>query len=570
MIRRSHFLLTILLAAASPALAADDPKAKPADKPKAEPAKTAEKPKTEPAKTADKPKTDPAKPADKPKTDPAKPAEKPKEEPAKTADKPKAEPAKPAEKPKEEPAKTADKPKAEPAKPAMKPEAAKPPEAKPAPKGTVSFLKDVAPILVQNCIACHNPRKAESKYVMTTFAQLAKGGSRGQDITLVAGKPDESYFVELIRHDGDPRMPYKQDPMPLDKIAVIEKWVSEGAAYDGADPKEDWTFVLRRTAIVQVPESYPVAVPITALAFAPAGGELIVGGYHELTRWKLADAAGAGRLQPFSERIYDIAFSPDGKKLAVASGDPGMFGTAKLYDVAPDGKATLVKDLVESTDCVFAVAFSPDGKKLAAAGADRAIRFFDVATGKLDATIEDHADWIFDIAFSPDGKRLASASRDKTAKVFDAEKKESLVTFPAHGDTVYAVAFSKDGKSVISGGADNQIRVWNPDEDAKQVKNVTGFGGPIFKLLVHPDGDRVVAVGQDKVVRVFDKFAPKHAMQGHNDWIYSLALSPDGKTIATGSWDGEVRLWTIDDGKPVKDFLAAPGLKKPGAKVSAK
>jgi hypothetical protein len=51
----------------------------------------------------------------------------------------------------------------------------------PPPKaGTVSFMKDVAPILVQNCIACHNPKKNESKYVMTTFAQLAKGGSRAK------------------------------------------------------------------------------------------------------------------------------------------------------------------------------------------------------------------------------------------------------------------------------------------------------------------------------------------------------------------------------------------------------
>ena len=58
----------------------------------------------------------------------------------------------------------------------------------------MSFLKDVAPILVQNCIACHNPRKSESKYTMTTFAQLAKGGVRGKGVTLVGGDADGSYF----------------------------------------------------------------------------------------------------------------------------------------------------------------------------------------------------------------------------------------------------------------------------------------------------------------------------------------------------------------------------------------
>ena len=92
----------------------------------------------------------------------------------------------------------------------------------------VSFIKDVAPILVRNCIACHNTKKSESKYVMTTFAQLAKGGQQGDGITLEPGDPDASYLVELIRPDGTPRMPFKLDPLPSAQIALIERWVKEG------------------------------------------------------------------------------------------------------------------------------------------------------------------------------------------------------------------------------------------------------------------------------------------------------------------------------------------------------
>ena len=133
----------------------------------------------------------------------------------------------------------------------------------------VSFMRDVAPILVENCIACHNPRKSESKYVMTTFAQLAKGGQQGEDITLEPGEPDESRLVELIRLDGKPRMPFKQDPLPKEKIAIIERWVAEGAKYDGTSPGEDWTILLRKTQQVTIPAAYPVTVPITALAVQP-------------------------------------------------------------------------------------------------------------------------------------------------------------------------------------------------------------------------------------------------------------------------------------------------------------
>jgi tricorn protease-like protein len=504
------------------------------------------------------------------KAEPAKPAEVKKPEPVKPAEVKKPEPAKPAEAKKPEPAKPAEAKKPEPAKPAMPAKPAEPKKpagpafiVRPAGPGQVSFMKDIAPVLVKNCVACHNPKKAESKYAITTFAQLFKGGARSDTTNLIPGKPEESDFIELIHLDGEPRMPFKQDPLPADKIALIEKWVKEGASYDGQSATEDWTLVLRRMTPITIPESYPVTVPITAVAFAPKGAELATSGYHEVNLWKIADGSIASRIRPLAERIYEISYSNDGAWLAMASGDPGQFGSVKLYKVAADGKTTLARELLETTDSVYAVAFSPDGKTLAAAGADRAIRLWNVADGKLLATIEDHADWIFDVAFSPDGKRLASASRDKTSKVFDVVKKEALVTFPGHAESVFCVAFTPDGKQVVSGGGDSQIRVWNPDDDGKQVRLMGGFGGPIFKLGYSADGKLLGCCSGDKTVRIYDNFSTKQTLKGHNDWVYTFAFSPDAKTIASGSWDGEVRLWNVADGKPVKTIIAAPGYKPP-------
>ncbi|MCA1685486.1 MAG: hypothetical protein LC745_05775, partial [Planctomycetia bacterium] len=387
----------------------------------------------------------------------------------------------------------------------------------PGPAGPVSFIRDVAPILVQNCIACHNPKKTESKYLMTTFAQLAKGGQQGEGITLEPGDPDASRFVELLRPDGQPRMPYKQDPLPPEKLAVIERWVKEGAKYDGGPTSEDWTAVLRKNTTVVVPEAYPVTVPITALAFSPDGKEVAASGYHEVTLWKADDGGLDRRLRGVAERVYEIAYSPDGKWLATASGDPGQFGAVTLWIAEPSGGGKPVRDLLETTDSVFAVAFSPDGKQLAAAGADRAIRVWEVDSGKQVALIEDHADWILDLAFSPDGKRLASASRDKTCKVFDLAKKESLVTFPGHAQTAFTVAFSPDGKHVASGGEDNTIRLWNANDDGKQVRQITGFGGPVFRVQYTPDGKSLVACGSDKTLQVIDPASgsKKMTLQGH-------------------------------------------------------
>jgi mono/diheme cytochrome c family protein len=440
-----------------------------------------------------------------------------------------------------------------------------PKEAIPAPEGPapVSFLKEVAPILLQNCIACHNPKKSESKYVMTTFAQLAKGGQQGEGVTLEPGDPDASLLVELIRPGGEPKMPYKQDPLSPEAVALIERWVREGAKYDGASADEEWPAVLRKNTPVVIPENYAVTVPITALGFSPDGNEIATSGYHEINFWKVSDGSLARRLHGQAERVYEIAYSPDGQWLAAASGDPGQFGVVTLFKAEPGGDARHVRDLVESNDSVFAVAFSPDSKLIAAAGADRAIRIWEVDSGTLLATIEDHADWIFDLAFSPDGKRLASASRDKTSKVFDVEKKEAIVTFPGHAQTVYTVGFSPDGKTVASGGEDNQVRTWNPDNDGKAVKAIGGFGGPVFKLQYTSDGKELVACSSDKTLRVVDpaKGAVLRTLQGHDDWVYTFAIAPDGKSIASGSWDGEVRLWNLADGKPDKTIIAAPGFK---------
>ena len=365
-------------------------------------------------------------------------------------------------------------------------------------------------------------------------------------------------------------MPWKQDPLPKEKLDVIERWVKEGAKYDGTSPTEDWPAALRKLTPVVIPDAYPATVPITALAISPDGAEVIASGYHELTTWKTLDGTPARRLRGMAERVHEIAYSPDGKWFATASGDPGQFGSVQLWIAEPDGGGKLVRDLLETTDSVFAVAFSPDGTKLAAAGADRALRVWEVATGKELALIEDHADWIFDLAWSPDGKRLATASRDKTSKVFDVEKKESVATFPGHAETVYCVSFAPDGKSIVTGGADNQIRVWNPDEDAKQVKVVGGFGGAVFRLMFAPGGKILIACGADKLVRLFEDFNPKPPLTGHLDWVYSLALAPDGKTLASGSWDGEVRLWNLADGKPIRTILAAPGYKPAGVAQAAK
>lgn len=425
----------------------------------------------------------------------------------------------------------------------------------------VSFAETVAPIFSKRCLACHNARTAKGRYNMETFAAILKGGESGD--ALEAGDADSSTLFAMIE-DGS--MPKDADPLTAEQIAAIRLWIDTGAVLDaGLSESAPLIQIMPKEVQPNPPEAYPVPVPVTAVAFSPDGATLATSGYHEVILWKVEDGSMLRRITNVAERVYDIEFTSDGQKIVVASGTPAQIGEAKIFQVA-DGK--LLGDLVRTDDSVFAVSLSPDGKRLATAGADRAIRVFDFATQKQQLLIEDHADWVMDVAWSADGTRLASASRDKTSKVFDSSSGDSLVTFNGHGQPVYGVGFQADGKIVVSSGSDKQIRTWNVS-DAKQVKAIGGFGNEVFRIIVTPDG-HVYSCSADRNARVHQVSDGKalKTFAGHSDWVYSVAVHAETKRVAAGSYNGEVRIWNVDDAKEMVNFVAAPGYKPAEATAS--
>ena len=426
----------------------------------------------------------------------------------------------------------------------------------------VSFAETVAPIFAKRCLACHNARTAKGRYNMETFAAIVKGGESGDALEI--GDADASTLFAMIE-DGS--MPKDADPLTPEQIAAVKNWINTGAVLDaGLSPSSQLIQIMPKEKQPDPPEAYPVPVPVTSVAFSPDGATLATSGYHEVVLWKVADGSLLRRITNVAERVYDIEFTKDGSKIVVAAGTPAQIGEAKIFQVA-DGK--LLGDLVRTGDSVFAVSLSPDEKRLATAGADRAIRVFDFATQKQQLLVEDHADWVMDVAWSADGTRLASASRDKTSKVFDSTSGDSLVTFNGHGQPVYGVGFQADGKIVVSSGSDKNIRTWNV-ADAKQVKAIGGFGNEVFRIVITPEG-HVYSCSADKSARAHQISDGKvlKTFAGHTDWVYSVAVHAASKRVAAGSYNGEVRIWNIDDAKESLKFIAAPGYK-PAAATAAK
>ena len=466
-------------------------------------------------------------------------------------------------------------------------------QSSPAKAGPVSFINDVAPILKENCFACHDAKKRKGKFDMSTFESFRKGGS-GDD-PIVPGKPDESPLLDRLTATDKSRMPPQEagEALPKAKIAVIEKWIAEGATLDaGLIPKSD---ILRELRVRWKPPpplaNYPFAVTVTALAFTPDNEKLVVGGHHELTVWDVSQAKLEKRVWTRMERAYAMVFLADGK-LAVAGGRPGQEGDVRIYDLQGgtpkvqngvtilDGvndPGVMVKQLLETDDAVLCLALSPDGKKLASGGSqDRLVNVWDLTPGyanaKLEETIENHADWVFGVVFSPDGKHLLTCSRDKTAKVWDLATKESVLTFPDHQNPVYGVAIKADGKIGISVGEDNQVRFWNATGDGKQIRAASGHSKAVFRIAVHPKEPLVATCSADTSVRLWnvDNGRLLRTLNGHTDWVYALAFSPDGNLLASGSWNGEVKIWKVTDGKLLHEFNASPGFQQAASSAAAK
>ncbi len=418
----------------------------------------------------------------------------------------------------------------------------------------VSFRRDVAPLLLENCVACHSAKKAEGGYRVDTYADLLKPGDSGELPFGGEGDHAGEFLRRLITDDESERMPAESDALAAEPIRLITTWIAEGAKFDGPDPNELLAFVVPPPRYPDPPVHYSAAVPVIAIAFSPDGSQLLVGGYHEITVWNVADGVLSRRLPNLGQRVFALAFSPDGTMLAAACGEPGRGGEVRLVDFA-SGEVKAV--VARSTDVALDVAFRPNTSQLAVASADSVIRIIDTGTLETVRTLASHADWVTAVAWSPDGARLASASRDKSAKVFDAETGELLTSYTGHGSAVRGVLFTADGQHLLSAGTDNHLHRWEA-VGGKRIASVA-LGGEGFRPIAGGDGLALVPVADKRLLQIdLSTNAVARAFTGLGDWTLSAAWHAGTGRVAAGAFNGEVRIWNAADAQPSQNWLAKP------------
>jgi WD40 repeat protein len=298
---------------------------------------------------------------------------------------------------------------------------------------------------------------------------------------------------------------------------------------------------------------------VTALAFSPDGTLLAGVSLHEeglkpgaVKVWDVGTGKARRTFGAGMSELAGVAFSADGKKLAVGGGELYHGGIAVC--AVETGKVEWAKGDIATTSSVQ-VAFSPDGKTLATTGdagtrKDPVVKLWDAASGEVRRELKGHRGGVGPVAFAPDGKTLATGGTDGSVILWDPSTGEVKRKLSLTGDekaevSVEALAYSPDGKTLVAGSRQGKILMLDA-ESGKTIRELGDGKGRPVSLAFSPDGKSVAGViAGEKAVRIWaGQFWAAGEPWALEQEATVVAFSPDGKLLAVGCVNGAVRVKT--------------------------
>jgi WD40 repeat protein len=262
-------------------------------------------------------------------------------------------------------------------------------------------------------------------------------------------------------------------------------------------------------------------------------------------------------LHGHNDRVYAVAYSPDGSHVATGSRD----GTALIWDATVQiGSTAAHKPLITIKDergfPISDVAYSPDGKWLATSSWDGSVRVWDASNGSQVIKFDVNGGKAWTVAFSPvkeDGL-LAAGFDDGKVRVWSMKTKGLLLTLDTGSldAAVESVAFSPDGKTLGAGSDSKNGYVWQA-ATGKQLFQLTGHTDKVNSIDFSPDGKLIATASADRTERIYDAQNGEliRSLEGHFDWVYRAVFTADSQSLVTSSSDRSVRIWNVSTGVEV-------------------
>ena len=365
---------------------------------------------------------------------------------------------------------------------------------------------------------------------------------------------------------------------------------------------------------------------VCSVTVSPDGQHIVSGSHDKTLRvWELGTGRCLHTLQGHTSFVDSVAVSPDGQHIVSGSSDK----TLRVWEF---GTGRCLHTLQGHTDGVYSVAVSPDGRYIVSGSGDKTLRVWELGTGSCLNTLQGHTDGVCPATVSPDGRHIVSGGHDNTLRVWGLATGRCLITLQGHTDLVRSVAVSPDGRHIVSGSVDHTLRVWriyfdsacaadlqvsmlkgfaerkrekaeldevvgkargfyekgnyrrsftalfeiwqaNKFSDIVQIRDLygrllkrgkasglrfafqkrllEGHSKSVYSVAVSPDGRHIVSGSDDKTLRVWELETGRclHTLQGHTESVNSVAVSPGGRHIVSGSDDKTLRVWELETGR---------------------